>query len=110
MKISLIDTFFPQFIKEAKRKKIAFHHIFDHEVRKNSHPILRHVGKNYRFFPKGYSAPASIDFFGDRLYLCSTLYLGGVSKDAVFTVMINESIANSFRLWFEFMWQSAEKA
>jgi predicted transcriptional regulator len=97
-------NFFPTFLEEAKRKNIQYMHLFDYEVGEKAHPILRHVGKRYKILPQGYSAPASVDIFGDRVYLCSTLYLGGVDNDALFTVLVNPTIADSFRTWFKFMW------
>jgi predicted DNA-binding transcriptional regulator len=99
-----IMNFFPHFLQEAKSKKIEFRHLFDHEVGEMAHPILKEVGRNYKVLPKGYSAPSSVDFFGDRVYLCSTLYLGGVENDSLFTVIVNPVIAESFRTWFQFMW------
>jgi hypothetical protein len=99
-----VINFFPQFLKEAQRKKVHFRHIFDYEVQESAHPILKNVGSEFRFLPKGYSAPASVDFFGDRVYICSTLYLGGVAEDSLFTVIVNETIASAFLTWFKFMW------
>lgn len=104
-----VMNFFPHFLAEAKRKKIQFHHIFEHEVKEAAHPILKKVGKHFRFLPQGYSAPASIDFFGDRVYICSTLYLGGLGEDSLFTVIKNPVIADSFRTWFQFMWDHCAK-
>jgi predicted DNA-binding transcriptional regulator len=99
-----VMNFFPHFLEEAKRKGIRYKHLFDYEVAEKSHPILKKVGTHYKILPRDYSAPASVDFFGDRVYICSTLYLGGVDADALFTVIVNPAIAESFRTWFNFMW------
>lgn len=99
-----VMNFFPHFLQEAKCKKIQYRHLFDYEVGEQAHPILKQVGKHYKVLPKGYSAPASVDFFGDRVYICSKLYLGGIDNDALFTVIVNPVIAESFRMWFRFMW------
>jgi predicted DNA-binding transcriptional regulator len=99
-----VMNFFPHFLEEAKRRKIQYKHLFDYEVGEKAHPILKQVGRNYKILPKGYSAPSSVDFFGDRVYICSKLYLGGVESDALFTVIVNPVIAESFRTWFNFMW------
>ena len=72
-----IINFFPKFITEAKKTEINFFHLFDNEVKEREHQIIKFVGKKYKFLPKGYSTPASIDFFGDRVYICSKLELGG---------------------------------
>ena len=101
-----VMEFFPQFVKEAKQKKIQYFHLFDHEVKASGHDIVKYVGKSFKFFPEGYTAPASVDIFGDRVNIISDIHLGGVSKDMTFTVIVNQQIADAFRLWFQFMWDS----
>ena len=81
-----------------------YFHLFDHEVRESGHEIIKHVGKNYRFLPKGYSAPAALDFFGDRVNVISNIHVGGVEDDMWFAVIVNRRIADAFRIWFQFMW------
>lgn len=99
-----LKNFFPQFIQEAKRKKINYYHLFDHEVKESDHPILKHVGKNYKILPPGYSAPAAIDFFGNYVNIISNIKVGTMDEDFSFTVIINSHIADAFRTWFRFMW------
>jgi sugar-specific transcriptional regulator TrmB len=100
-----VKNFFPQFYREAKHK-IEFRHLFDHEVKTEFPDILKFVGKNYRFLPKGYSAPGAIDIFGDHVNILSNIHLGGFDEDFSFTVIVNDHIADSFRIWFEFMWNA----
>ncbi len=102
-------TFFPNFVKDAKRAGIAYYHLFDYEVKECNHEILKHVGKNYKFFPKEYSTPSSIEIFGNRVNVSSDVYLGGVKKDLSITVIVDENIANAFRTWFQFMWDFLPK-
>jgi len=99
-----IKHFFPQFTKEAKRKKLKFHHLFDHEVRKACPEILQHVGKDYKFLPKDYSTPAAIDIFGDHVNIISGIKVGGLEEEFSLTVIINQQVADAFRIWFKFMW------
>lgn len=104
-----LKHFTPTFLKEAKRKKINYYHLFDHEVQNSGHEVLKNVGKNYKFLPKGYSTPSSIDFFGDRVNISSKLHVGGVTEDMLITVIVNKVIADSFRTWFKFMWDFCPK-
>lgn len=97
---------FPQFLKEAKRKKIAYYHLFDHEVKESKHDIVKYVGTNFKFFPPNFSAPASVDIFGDHVNIITDIHLGGVENDMSFTVLVNKRAADAFRLWFRFMWDS----
>jgi hypothetical protein len=104
-----VKNFFPFFIKEAKKQNIEFQHLFDHEVKKDCPAILEHVGSNYKFLPKGYSAPASIDFFGDHVNIISGIKLGHMNDDFSLTVIVNSAIAEAFRTWFRFMWDFCPK-
>lgn len=99
-----ITNFFPQFAKDAERKKITYNHLFDYEVKESTHDIVKYVGKKFKFLPKGYSAPASVDFFGDRVNIVSNIHLGGIDEEVMFTVIVNQQIADAFRTWFRFMW------
>ncbi len=96
--------FFPEFIKEAKQKNIKMHHLFDIEVKEKNLPILKYVGKDYKFFPKGYSTPSSVDIFGDYVNIISGIKLGGIEEQNYLAVIYNPKIAEAFRTWFKFMW------
>ena len=104
-----VKHFFPQFIKEAKKKKIKFYHLFDHEVQTQVKEILPHVGKNYRFLPPGYSAPAAIDLFGDHVNIISGIKFGGMEEEFSITVIVNQRVADAFRLWFKLIWDLSEQ-
>ena len=99
-----VEPFFTQFIKQAKKKHICFNHLFDHEVKKEIPEILKHVGSDYKFLPRGFSAPAAVDFFGDRVYIESDIKLGGFEEDFAITVIVNQQIADAFRTWFQLIW------
>ncbi len=99
-----LKNFFPQFIKEVQRKKIEMNHIFDPDVRESNHQILQFVGNKTKFFPEGYAAPCSIDVFGDRVNIVTGIELGGVDEDMSFSVIVNQTVADAFRVWFRFMW------
>lgn len=100
-----VKHFYPQFLKEAQRKKIEFHHLFDWEVRTELPELFKDVQKKYKFLPPGYSAPGSIDIFGDHVNIISDLRVGGFADDDFsFTVIVNQHIADSFRIWFKYMW------
>jgi sugar-specific transcriptional regulator TrmB len=104
-----LKHFSPQFFNECKRKRIKMFHLFDNEVLSARHPIIKKVGKEYKFLPTGYSAPASVDFFGNYVNIVSNISLGGMDKDFSFTVIVNPQIAEAFRTWFKFMWDFCPK-
>ncbi len=104
-----VKNFFPDFIREADRKGIKFHHLFDHEVKETVPEIIPLIGQSYRFMPKGYSAPASVDIFGDHVNIISGIKLGGLEETFSVTVIVNSQIADAFRLWFKLIWDFCPK-
>ncbi len=99
-----VKHFFPQFIRQTKKKKMKFYHLFDHEVKTQCPEIIQYIGKNYKFFPKGYSTGVAVDIFGDHVNIISEMNLGGLVEEFSVTVIINKHIADAFRTWFQFMW------
>jgi len=100
-----VKHFYPKFIKEAQKKQIKFYHLFDHEVKTTCPEILPKIGKYYKFLPKEYSTKAAIDIFGNHVNIISGVHLGGLDESFSLTIIVNETIANAFRVWFQFMWQ-----
>lgn len=103
-----IKSFFPSFLTQLKKKNIKTFHLFDHEAKTTNHPILKSVDRAYRFLPKKYSTTSGIDIFGDHVNILHNLHLGqiGTEDEIVFTVIINKNLADSYRTWFQFMWDN----
>lgn len=101
-----VKSFFPGFVEQMNKKHIEMHHLFDYEVYESKHPILKLVGKHYKFLPKAYSTTSGIDIFGDRVNVMHQQHLGkvGTDEEIIFTVIKNQNLADSFRTWFQFMW------
>ncbi len=99
-----VKYFLPQLDKEIKNQKITCHHLFDAEIKTQCPEILEHVGKNFKFFPKNYSTPASIDIFGDHVNILSDIEIGKMGEEFSFTVIVNPQIADAMRTWFKFMY------
>lgn len=101
-----IKSFYPGFLDQLKKKNIPMHHLFDYDVKENKHEILKHVGKQFKFLPKKYATTSGIDVFGDHVNIMHHQYLGqvGTEDEIVFTVIVNKNLADSFRTWFQYMW------
>jgi len=99
-----VKNFFPTFVKEAKKQKLKYYHLFDHEVKTGVPEILPYVGKDYKFLPPKYSAPTGIDIFGDHVNITTEINMGQLGEEISFTVIVNKKVADSFRTWFQFMW------
>lgn len=105
-----VASFFPSFLTQMKHKKIKTHHLFDFEAKTTNHPILKSVDKDFRFLPKKYSTTSGIDIFGDRVNILHHLHLGqiGTDEEIMFTVIVNKNLADSYRTWFQMMWDASE--
>jgi sugar-specific transcriptional regulator TrmB len=62
-----IKTFTEQVLKEAKRKKINFHLIYQDIVKENGLKESFGDNDNYRFLPKNYDTNSGIDIFGNYI-------------------------------------------
>ncbi|MEZ4103942.1 MAG: helix-turn-helix domain-containing protein [Candidatus Paceibacterota bacterium] len=107
-----IKSFIPGFLEQIKKNKLEMHHLFDYEVKKVNHPILQHVGNKYKFLPKKYATSSGIDIFGDRVNIMHHQYLGQVGEvdEIMFTVIQNQNLADSYRIWFQYMWDFCPKS
>lgn len=99
-----LDTFIQWFLKEAKRKKMKFHHIFDWEVQEKVPHVPEAVGKPYKFAPKKYTSESAIEVFGDHVVTFTGLGFGKLEDDLTIFVMVSPRLAESYRIWWQMMW------
>ncbi len=104
-----LRPFFLSFQEQAKKKSIPFYTLYDHEVKQQASQITSlHTGM-YRFLPKKYSSPAAVDVFGDHVVISTALTLDTIDEHASFTIIINQPIADAFRVWFKALWEQGEE-
>ena len=101
-----LQPYIKKFLAQAKGKGIKYRHIFDAEVKTLAPDILKQLGKPYKFLPKGYSTTGAIDVFGDRIVTFSGLTLKDITDDVTLVVIVNPELAECYRTWFRFMWDS----
>ncbi|MBT3834661.1 TrmB family transcriptional regulator [Candidatus Peribacteria bacterium] len=94
------------FLDEAKKKKIKFHHIFDFEVKDQLPHVPKAVGKPYKFAPPVYSSKSAIEVYGDRVVTFTGLGIGTLDDDLTIFVIVSPELADSYRTWWQFMWDS----
>ncbi len=99
------------FFKEAARKKIKFHQIFDHEIKTLNPAFVKTWPGNleYRYLPKEYSTNSIIHVFGDYVITYSGLELFKLKEDTVFFILHSKGLADSYRKWFWFMWNLSKR-
>ncbi|KKR07464.1 MAG: Transcriptional regulator, TrmB [Parcubacteria group bacterium GW2011_GWC2_39_14] len=105
-----INTFLTKFLVEAKKKKINFYHIFDIEVQEKTPPgELVLMGNNNRFMPKEFSTISAADIFGDYVVTFTGLNYKSISDDVTIFVLRDKKLADSYRIWWKFMYKNCIK-
>lgn len=104
-----MSTFLDRFLKDAKTAGIKVKVLYDHEVKATNHKILSLVNNDHRFLPQGFSSTSAITVFGNQTVIQSNIKLGQIDDNAACTVIINQSIADSFRTWFQLLWEKSGK-
>ncbi|HEY0907780.1 MAG TPA: helix-turn-helix domain-containing protein [Candidatus Paceibacterota bacterium] len=99
-----ISSFYEQFEREAKRKKIRFFAIFDHEAR-HAIPSVLSMSSN-KFFGPDLSTNSAIEILEDRIIIFSSIRPGEIDEKATYTVIANKAIADSMRTWFQIIWKA----
>ena len=79
-------------------------HLFDYEVKAKKPEILKLVGKPYKFLPKQYSSATAVDIFGDYVVTFANVGVGQLDDDVTIFVMRNQALADSYKTWFQFIW------
>lgn len=101
-------AFRKEFYKEAKRKNIKFHNVFDVEVKKENFNLLKEIKPPYRFFPAKYSTNSAIDIFGDYVVTFTGLGVKKLNKDTTIFVMRDKDLAETYRAWFQFIFDNCK--
>ncbi len=103
-----LSTARPSFLKEAKRKNIKFFQLYDSEV-KGKVPNFTPAEIKYRFLPRGYSSSSAIHIFGEYVVTYTGMGINKLNEDITFFVIRSKNLADSYRTWFQYMWDKAEK-
>ncbi len=101
-----ILPFTKKILKDANKKGIKFYPLLEQEIKKKNPEVLDVAKKTHRFIPEDYSAPGVIDIFGDRVVI-TTNTPGKFEEDITLTVIVNQQIADSFRIWHKMIWDLA---
>lgn len=92
--------------KGSKPKGFRFFLLLDYETRVTRPEITPLLGATCRFLPKNSSTPATVNVFGDHVVIIS--YEEGIRSAMTLTVIVNQAIADSFRIWFELLWKQGK--
>lgn len=101
-----LQYYLTHFDAERKKRGIKFFHLFDHEVKEQKPEILPLVGKPYKFLPKQYSSSTCVDIFGDYVVTFVGAKPGLLYDEPIQFVLKNKLLADGYRKFFQFMWDS----
>src|SRR3989338_34943 len=99
-----LQYYLRHFDKQRKKLGINFIHLFDYEVKKQKPEILKLVGKPYKFLPEKYSSPTAVDIFGDYVIMFVGVKPGELYEEPLQFVLKSKLLAESYRKFFQFMW------
>lgn len=105
-----LQHFLPGFERDRKKLGIKYMHLFDAEIKMQKPEILRVVGKPYKFLPKEYSSPTSVDIFGPYVVTFVGVGPGKLDEEPLQFVMKNKRLADGYRKFFWFMWDKCLKS
>lgn len=95
-------------IRELKRKKIKVYILFDAPYKKEVIETIKATQQTdvitYRFLPEKYSSKAAIDIYEDRVAIWTGSTLNALDENTTIFMMISQKLADSYRQWFQFMW------
>lgn len=97
-----LKYFFPNFNKLRIKNKIKWKILYDAEVKGKEITKLKLM--ETKFLPKEYSSPAVINIYADRVV--NVLWQGG---NPTCFMIINKEIADSYRKWFDLLWNIQKK-
>lgn len=104
-----LKTFLTQFLKEAKRKEITFHHVYDEIVKEKGQEAVKILGGEYRFIPAEYKTESAIDIFGEYVVTFTGLSLKKIDNDVTLFILKDARLAESYRTWFKFIYDFSPK-
>jgi sugar-specific transcriptional regulator TrmB len=104
-----LRPYIENFVSEAEKKEISMKFLMDHEVKEQQREILDITDAQTRFLPEEYSTTSAVDIFGDYVVIFGGLEGAQIDENASFTVIKNPPIAESFRTWFQALWEIAKE-
>ncbi len=102
-----METSAKSFFKEANRKKMKFIELFNYEAVQKIPNFPKHfLGElEYRVLPQQYSTDSIINVFGDYVVTYTGCRILRIDDNAVFFVLRSRALADSYRVWFQALWQ-----
>lgn len=97
-----------QYFVDAKQRGIELTGIFDYAMKQKGKSVYsQYDQQKIRFFPEAYSTNATFDICGDRVLLFPMVGQQDMANVTIYNI-ISQPLADSFRVWFKYLWQNAQ--
>jgi len=98
------ESLLKQYNATMKKNKKVQQTLFDPRVKTEiAKKDYTKVG-DYKFLPEAYATPGVMDVFGDYVVTFRSMDIGNFGEDGSIFVMKNQDLADSYRVWFKFIW------
>lgn len=101
-----IATYSQWFIKEAKKKGMKLHILFDWEIQEKRPDLIAGISHPHKFLPEDYDTNSTMDIFGDYVVTYTGVSPGQIDDDVSVFVMKSATLAESYRTWWRYLWDS----
>lgn len=101
-----LETHTHWFLREAKRKKMKLSIIFDWEVAEEFPQAPDMLTNTYKFLPKEYSTDSTMHIFGGNVVTYNGAAPRNMQDDTTIFVMTSPALAESYRIWWRYLWDS----
>lgn len=100
--------FLTDFQRTMKKQEKQYKTLFDPRVPKELPEAMEKVGGQYKVLPTGCETVGVMDVFGDYVVSFTSAGVGDFGEDGKIFVTINRDLADSYRTWFDLIWNSVE--
>ncbi|MBI5135309.1 hypothetical protein HZA86_03710 [Candidatus Uhrbacteria bacterium] len=97
-------TYLDDFVRVSKQKKLKYKTLYDPRVPEKFPQALKNVGGQYKILPRGYETTGVLDIFGDYVVTFTSVDVANFGEDGTIVVMVNRELAESYRTWFNLIW------
>lgn len=105
-----LKTFSERIIKGMVDKGAKFHFIINEGIKEKAPADLKKFNSNYKILPKEYCSNSAMDICGDYVITFSGLSFKKIDDDVTIFVLRDKQLADSYRTWFQFMFDHCPKA
>ncbi len=97
-------AFLENFKRTMKGKEQGYKTLFDPRVPIELPEAMEKVGGEYKVLPTGNETVGVMDVFGDHIVSFTSAGVGDFGEDGKIFVTINRDLADSYRTWFDLIW------